>query len=280
MTPQTVNAVNLPLQNAMNFPAAILNPPFFDPAADPAQNYGAIGTVIGHEISHSFDDQGAQFDASGRLANWWTKEDMEHFQAAAERLVAQYDAYEPLPGIHLNGKLTLSENIADVAGVSASYDALPELAGRQGRAGRDGFTGDQRFFIGFGQAWRVKARPEALRSPAHDGRPRAGTVPRRHRAQHRRLVRRLRRAPGPEALPRAGGPRPRLVSPPDPRAEDEEKGLPFPGSLCHRCAAPPRYIRTERSVFIRCPILKLYPPQPVRECEAFVPIVNASEAAD
>ena len=118
MTPQTVNAVNLPLQNAMNFPAAILNPPFFYPGGDPVRNYGAIGTVIGHEISHSFDDQGAQFDADGRLANWWTPEDLAHFEEAAARLVAQYDAYEPLPGLHVNGKLTLSENIADVAGVA------------------------------------------------------------------------------------------------------------------------------------------------------------------
>jgi putative endopeptidase len=162
MTPQTVNAVNLPLQNAMNFPAAILNPPFFYPGGDPARNYGAIGAVIGHEISHSFDDQGAQFDADGRLANWWTPEDLAHFRDVAAQLVAQYDAYEPLPGLHVNGKLTLSENIADVAGVAAAYDGYrsaypttPDL---------EGFTGDQRFFIGFGQAWRSKMRPEALRN--------------------------------------------------------------------------------------------------------------------
>ncbi len=162
MTPQTVNAVNLPLQNGMNFPAAILNPPFFYPGGDPVRNYGAIGSVIGHEISHSFDDQGAQFDADGRLANWWTPEDLAHFQEVAAKLVAQYDAYVPLPGLHVNGKLTLSENIADVAGVSAAYDGYraafpkaPEL---------DGFSGDQRFFIGFGQAWRSKDRPEALRN--------------------------------------------------------------------------------------------------------------------
>ncbi len=164
MTPDTANAVNLPMQNAMSFPAAILNPPFYYPGGDPIRNYGAIGSVIGHEISHSFDDQGAQFDAQGRLANWWTKEDMAKFTAIADRLVAQYNAYEPLPGVHLNGKLTLSENIADVAGVSAAFEGykiayagkpLPEI---------DGFTADQRFFIGYGQAWRVKARPEALRS--------------------------------------------------------------------------------------------------------------------
>ena len=162
MTPQTVNAVNLPLQNALNFPAAILNPPFFDADGDPARNYGAIGSVIGHEISHSFDDQGAQFDADGRLANWWTPEDLAHFQAVAAKLVAQYDGYEPLPGLHVNGKLTLSENIADVAGVAAAYDGYRGAYGKM--PDLDGFTGEQRFFIGFGQAWRSKERPEAVRS--------------------------------------------------------------------------------------------------------------------
>ncbi|MDQ6892358.1 MAG: M13 family metallopeptidase [Acidobacteriota bacterium] len=164
MTPQTVNAVNLPLQNALNFPAAILNPPFFDAAAPASDNYGAIGAVIGHEIIHSFDDQGSQFDERGRLFNWWTPEDFAHFASAAEKLAAQYDAYEPLPGMHVNGKLTLSENIADVAGVSAAFDGY--RAANRGRPGpaRDGFTGDQRFFIAFGQAWRGKERPEALRS--------------------------------------------------------------------------------------------------------------------
>jgi putative endopeptidase len=164
MTPQTVNAVNLPLQNALNFPAAILNPPFFDVEADPVENYGAIGTVIGHEISHSFDDQGAQFDARGRLLNWWTPEDFAHFAAAADRLAAEYDAYEPLPGVHVNGKLTLSENIADVAGISAAFDGYRKAYGDKSAPDLDGFTGDQRFFIAFAQAWRGKVRPEALRS--------------------------------------------------------------------------------------------------------------------
>lgn len=164
MTPQTVNAVNLPLQNALNFPAAILEPPFFDARTDPAQNYGGIGTVIGHEISHRFDDQGALFDASGRLANWWTDEDMAHFQAAAQRLTAQYDAYEPLPGSRVNGKLTLSENIADVAGISAAYDGYRSLYGGKEGPSAQGLTGDQRFFLSFGQIWRVKVRPEALRN--------------------------------------------------------------------------------------------------------------------
>lgn len=163
MTPQTVNAVNLPLQNALNFPAAILQPPFFDPATDAAQNYGGIGTVIGHEISHSFDDQGALFDEQGRLANWWTPEDMAHFRAAADRLAAQYDAYEPLPGLHVNGQLTLSENIADVAGVAAAYDGYRAASGGKEGPAAQGFGGDQRFFLSFAQIWRTKMRPEALR---------------------------------------------------------------------------------------------------------------------
>lgn len=164
MTPQTVNAVNLPLQNALNFPAAILNPPFFDAKADPVQNYGAIGTVIGHEISHSFDDQGALFDADGRLANWWTKEDFAHFNDAGARLAAQYDKYEPLPGSHVNGRLTLSENIADVAGISAAYDGYRAAYGGKEAPTADGLTGDQRFFTSFSQIWRSKVRPEAMRS--------------------------------------------------------------------------------------------------------------------
>ncbi|MEP7132206.1 MAG: M13 family metallopeptidase [Acidobacteriota bacterium] len=163
MTPQTVNAVNLPLQNALNFPAAILNPPFFDASAEAAQNYGAIGTVIGHEISHSFDDQGSQFDARGRLLNWWTPEDFAHFGTAAGRLAGQFDTYEPLPGLHVNGRLTLSENIADVAGVAAAYDAYRVARGSGASEDLQGLTADQRFFLAFAQAWRGKARPEALR---------------------------------------------------------------------------------------------------------------------
>lgn len=164
MTPQTVNAVNLPLQNALNFPAAILQPPFFDAQTDRAQNYGGIGTTIGHEISHSFDDQGSQFDAEGRLTNWWTPEDFAHFRTSADRLAAQYDQYEPIPGMHINGKLTLSENIADVAGISASYDGYrASYNGKEGPSAQ-GFTGDQRFFLSFGQIWRFKIRPEAMRN--------------------------------------------------------------------------------------------------------------------
>ena len=151
MDPQTVNALNLPVQNALNFPAAILEPPFYDPAAPAANNYGAIGAIIGHEISHSFDDTGSQFDATGRFANWWTPQDLAHFKAAAEKLVAQYDAYTPFPGVHVNGKLTLSENIADVAGLSAAYDAYRAL----GNATPDS---DRAFFISFGQSWQAKRR--------------------------------------------------------------------------------------------------------------------------
>ena len=163
MTPQTVNAVNLPLQNALNFPAAILNPPFFDMNADPVENYGSIGGVIGHEISHSFDDSGSQFDAEGRLLNWWTAEDFAHFKASSDKLAAQYDKYEPLPGLHLNGKQTLGENIADVAGLSAAYDAYRAAYGGKEAPTAQGLTGDQRFFVAFGQSWRGKMRPETLR---------------------------------------------------------------------------------------------------------------------
>jgi predicted metalloendopeptidase len=156
MDPQTVNALNLPVQNALNFPAAILEPPFYDPAAPAPNNYGAVGAIIGHEISHSFDDTGAQFDATGRFSNWWTPDDLAHFRAAADKLVAQYDAYMPFPDLHLNGKLTLSENIADVAGLSAAYDGYRS----QGNAT---IETDRAFFISFAQAWKSKTREAALR---------------------------------------------------------------------------------------------------------------------
>ena len=164
MTPQTVNALNLPLQNALNFPAAILRPPFFDPSATSAENYGAIGATIGHEISHSFDDQGAQFDAHGRLSDWWTKEDREHFEASGAKLARQYDAYRPLPDLHINGKLTLSENIADLAGLAATHDAWKKsLAGKPAPASTKGFTAEQLFFLSYDRSWRGKAREPALR---------------------------------------------------------------------------------------------------------------------
>ncbi len=163
MTPQTVNAVNLPLANALNFPAAILQSPFFDPKADAAMNFGAIGATIGHEISHSFDDQGSQFDAEGRLLNWWTPQDLAHFEDASARLAAQFDAYHPFPDLAINGKQTLSENIADVAGLSAAHDAYVfSLHGKKAPV-LQGLTGDQRFFLAFAQSWRTKTREAALR---------------------------------------------------------------------------------------------------------------------
>src|SRR5271163_1288482 len=163
MDPQTVNAVNLPLQNALNFPAAILQPPFFDPAAPAAANYGAIGSIIGHEISHTFDTEGSTFDAKGRMRDWWTPSDFAHFRAATTKLAAQYDTYKPFPDLAVNGKQTLAEDIADVAGVSAAYDGY--RASLQGKSApvEHGFTADQQFFIAFGQNWASKARPAALR---------------------------------------------------------------------------------------------------------------------
>jgi len=164
LLPQTVNALNVPLENRLIFPAAILQPPFFDGAADDAVNYGAIGGVIGHEITHSFDNSGALFDETGRLANWWTPEDLERFEAAGAALAAQYDAYKPFPDLAVNGKLTLGENIADVAGLATAYDAYK--LSQQGKPAQtiEGFTPDQRFFLGWAQAWRSKAREPALRN--------------------------------------------------------------------------------------------------------------------
>ena len=163
MPPQLVNAVNLPVQNALNFPAAILVKPFFDPSADAAFNYGAIGATIGHEISHSFDTGGALFDASGAMRNWWTPADFKAFQAQADLLAQQFDAYEALPGLHVNGKLTINENIADVAGLGASYEAYKASLGGKPAPVIGGLTGDQRFFLAFAQSWAAKTRPEALR---------------------------------------------------------------------------------------------------------------------
>ena len=163
MAPQTVNAVNLPLQNALNFPAAILQPPFYDPLAPAAVNYGAIGSVIGHEISHTFDTEGSAFDSKGRMRNWWTPEDLKHFQASTTRLAEQYDTYKPFPDLAINGKQTLGENIADVAGISAAYDGYKaSLAGKPAPT-QNGFSGDQQFFIAYGQNWGEKAREAASR---------------------------------------------------------------------------------------------------------------------
>ncbi|HEV7700622.1 MAG TPA: M13 family metallopeptidase [Pyrinomonadaceae bacterium] len=164
MTPQTVNAVNLPLQNAMNFPAAILLPPFFDPNAPAVVNYGGIGSIIGHEISHSFDATGALFDARGRLQNWWTPADKDHFNNSAKMLADQYDAYEALPGLHLKGRQVLDENIADLAGLAAAYDGYRASYGGKEAPAIDGLSGDQQFFVAFGQAHRGKMRDQTLRA--------------------------------------------------------------------------------------------------------------------
>ena len=163
MTPQTVNAYYNPLQNEIVFPAAILQPPFFDPAADPAVNYGGIGTVIGHEMTHGFDDQGRQFDGTGALADWWAPEDAARFLAQTKRLGAQYDAFEPLPGAHVNGALTMGENIADLGGVLIALDAYHVSPEGRSAPVIDGLTGDQRFFLGQAQVGRSAIRDDEQR---------------------------------------------------------------------------------------------------------------------
>jgi predicted metalloendopeptidase len=181
MTPQTVNAVNLPVMNAMNFPAAILQPPYFDPSRPGVMDYGSAGAIIGHEISHSFDDQGAQFDDTGKFRNWWEPEDFAHFKEASEKLAVQYDQYRPFPDLALNGHQVLSENIADLAGLSVTYDAWKmSLKGKTAPV-VGGFTGDQQFFMSYAQSWRAKIRESAMRQRVMtDGHPpdeyRAATV--------------------------------------------------------------------------------------------------------
>jgi len=160
MTPQTVNAYYDPGMNEIVFPAAILQPPFFDMAADDAMNYGAIGAVIGHEISHGFDDQGSQFDGNGVLRNWWTDTDRKAFDAITAKLVDQYAQYEPIPGSKLNGKLTLGENIADLSGLQIAFKAYQRSLKGKPAPLIDGYTGTQRFFLGWSQAWREKTRDE------------------------------------------------------------------------------------------------------------------------
>jgi putative endopeptidase len=163
-TPQTVNAYYNPTRNDVTFPAAILQPPFFDPKADDAVNYGGIGAVIGHEISHAFDDQGRKFDGTGNLRDWWTPQDVQRFTARTQALAAQYSAYEPLPGEHINGELTLGENIADLSGLTVARRAYELSLGGRPAAVLDGFTGQQRFFLGFAQVWRGKIRDQDLRA--------------------------------------------------------------------------------------------------------------------
>ncbi len=163
MTPMTINAYANPTMNEIVFPAAILQPPFFDPKADAAVNYGGIGAVIGHEISHHFDDQGSKYDASGKLTTWWSEEDVANFKALTDRLVKQYDAYEPMPGEHVKGELTLGENIGDLAGLAVAYDAWKASLGGKPAPVIDGMTGDQRFFLGWAQVWRRNMREATAR---------------------------------------------------------------------------------------------------------------------
>ncbi|MFZ1614037.1 MAG: M13 family metallopeptidase [Holophaga sp.] len=162
MTPPTVNAYYSPTMNEIAFPAGILQPPFFDPMADDAVNYGAIGWVIGHEMTHGFDDSGSQFDADGNLKNWWTDADKKAYQSRTDLVVKQYDAYEPLPGEHVNGKLTVGENIADLGGLKIAFAAWKKSLGGKPAPAIDGFSGEQRFFLGAAQVWRNHIRNEAL----------------------------------------------------------------------------------------------------------------------
>tara|TARA_R110002074_G_scaffold122612_1_gene257243 strand:- start:9672 stop:11720 length:2049 start_codon:yes stop_codon:yes gene_type:complete len=165
MSPQTVNAYFNPLNNEIVFPAAILQPPFYNYTADEAVNYGGIGAVIGHEISHAFDDSGSRFDADGNLKNWWTDEDLKAFTARADALAVQYDSVSVLPGVNVNGKFTLGENIGDLGGLLGAYDGLQRYYAENGRPEDiDGFTAEQRFFMSWATVWRTKSRDEALRT--------------------------------------------------------------------------------------------------------------------
>jgi putative endopeptidase len=184
MLPQTVNAYANFGMNEVVFPAAILQPPFFDPKADPAINYGGIGAVIGHEVSHHFDDQGSKYDEKGRLSDWWTPSDVKAFEAAGKALIAQYDAYEIFPGANVKGEFTLGENIGDLAGLTIAYDAYHTSLGGKEAPVIDGMTGDQRFFLGWAQVWRRNYREANLRT-------RLGTDPHSPSAQRAWVVRNL-----------------------------------------------------------------------------------------
>ena len=163
MTPPTVNAYYNPPMNEIVFPAGILQPPFYDPKADDAVNYGGIGAVIGHEMTHGFDDQGRQYDAKGNLRDWWTKGDADKFNAKAAIVGRQYDAFSPLDSVHVNGKLTMGENLADLGGLTIAYQAFEKTPQAKAKVKIDGFTPEQRFFLGYAQIWRSNIRPEAVR---------------------------------------------------------------------------------------------------------------------
>jgi putative endopeptidase len=163
MSPQTVNAYYNPLQNEIVFPAAILQPPFFDPNADDATNYGGIGAVIGHEMTHGYDDQGSRFGPSGNFENWWTDADAKGFTSRTDKLVNQFSTYEAAPGLKVNGKLTLGENIADLGGLATAYDAMKVATAGTPDPMTDGLSRDQRFFLNWGTVWRGKMTPDYLK---------------------------------------------------------------------------------------------------------------------
>jgi putative endopeptidase len=163
MTPPTVNAYYNPTNNEIVFPAGIMQPPFFDPKADDAFNYGVMGTVIGHELTHGFDDQGCKFDGAGNMNSWWTDTDMQNFEKRTKMVKDQFDSYIAIDTIHVNGQLTLGENIADLGGLTMSYYAYKLSLGGKKSPVIDGYTGEQRFFIGYAQAWKILMRPEALK---------------------------------------------------------------------------------------------------------------------
>ena len=214
MLPQTVNAYYNPGTNEICFPAGILQPPFFDPEADPAENYGGIGSVIGHEIGHGFDDQGSEFDEHGNLNEWWTEADKSAFKTRADKLVAQYDAFEPrdLPGETVNGSLTVGENIGDLGGLTIGHKAyLISLEGAEVPE-RDGVTGSQRLFMSWAYAWRTKRRKELSQQLLTVDPHSPVRVPGQHRAQPRRVPHRVRHGPRRRPVARPRGPRPHLVS--------------------------------------------------------------------
>jgi len=161
MTPPTINAYYDPTQNNINFPAGILQPPFYFSHGDDAVNYGGIGAVIGHEMTHGFDDQGRQYDGDGTLRDWWTKDDADKFKMRADQVVAQYNAFTVVDTLHVNGKLTLGENLADLGGLNVAYAAFKKTKQGQSNEKIDGFTPDQRFFLSWAQVWRSEQRPEA-----------------------------------------------------------------------------------------------------------------------
>ena len=212
MNPQLVNAVNLPVLNALNFPAAILQPPDFDARSGDAVNYGAIGTIIGHEISHSFDNTGAQFDSHGRLRDWWTAADYAHFKASTAALAKEFDGYRPFPDLAINGEQTLAENIADLAGLAASYDAYRMARGGQADPAKQEFSGNQQFFIAFAQSLAQQDPRARTQAADPDRRPRPCPVPCSHGPKPRPVVCGIQRHCRPEALSLAAGTSPHLVS--------------------------------------------------------------------